>query len=213
MPSNPLTKTKMMIMILFHLIYIHASCAFTSPVTIPSILAPLTQSKRAELKSKILDLASQTKRGLDISPTQEEEIASLFAELEKYNPTPNPLLNDKINGDWSLEYTTSGLIVGKGGSPRIGPIVQMIDTKNLRAENSEVVRYLGIVNVPRSVKAELTPVNTQFTDVQFKRFTFGPVGFDVPEGDFKGSLDVTYLDDDMRLTRGDLGNIFVLTRM
>ncbi len=211
--SNPLAKAKMTMIILFHLIHIQASGAFTAPFTVPSILAPFTQSKRAELKSKILDLASETRRGLDASDAQKEEIASLFAELEKYNPTPNPLLSDKVNGDWSLDYTTSDSILGKGGSPRIGPIIQNIDTKNLRAENREKVRYFGIVDVPRSVKAKLTPVNSQFTDVQFERFELGPVGFDVPEGKFKGALDVTYLDDDVRLTRGDKGNIFVLTRM
>ena len=30
----------------------------------------------------------------------------------------------------------------------------------------------------------------------------GPVGFDAPDS-FRGSLDITYLDEDVRLTRGD----------
>lgn len=68
------------------------------------------------------------------------------------------------------------------------------------------------MDVPRSVTAELSPVDGQLTNVQFKRFSLGPLGFDAPES-FKGSLDVTYLDGDLRLTRGDKGNIFVLTRM
>merc|ERR1712127_552567 len=111
----------------------------------------------------------------------------------------------------SLDYTTSDSILGKGGFPRVGPIVQNIDTTTLSAKNSEVVRY-AVVDVPRTVTAELSPVNGQFTDVKFKRFTLGPVGFDAPDS-FKGALDVTYLDDEVRLTRGDKGNIFVLTRM
>ena len=63
------------------------------------------------------------------------------------------------------------------------------------------------------MSAELTPVNGQLTEVKFKRFMIGPyLGFDAPDS-FRGSLDVTYLDEEVRLTRGDKGNIFVLTRM
>ncbi len=137
---------------------------------------------------------------------------SLFQKLETLNPTPKPLRSKLVNGNWNLEYTTSDSILGKGGFPRVGPIVQLIDTDSLRAENSETVAYFGVVNVPRKVSAELIPQSDKLTNVQFKKFSIGPVGFDAPES-FKGSLDVTYLDDDLRLTRGDKGNIFVLTRM
>eukprot|EP00579_Thalassiosira_antarctica_P005300 CAMPEP_0201902652 /NCGR_PEP_ID=MMETSP0902-20130614/55068_1 /ASSEMBLY_ACC=CAM_ASM_000551 /TAXON_ID=420261 /ORGANISM="Thalassiosira antarctica, Strain CCMP982" /LENGTH=299 /DNA_ID=CAMNT_0048436661 /DNA_START=120 /DNA_END=1022 /DNA_ORIENTATION=- len=129
------------------------------------------------------------------------------------NPTVNPITNTNanLNGDWSLDYTTSDSILGKGSFPKIGPIIQNIDTTTLSAKNSEVVRF-GIVDVPRSVSAELSPVNGRVTDVNFKRFMLGPVGFDAPDT-ARGQLDVTYLDDEVRLTRGDKGNIFVLTRM
>lgn len=166
---------------------------------------------RAELKTQILDLASETKRGLTATPEQKQEMLKLFEKLEKLNPTKSPLKSPKVNGDWSLDYTTSDSILGKGGFPRVGPIVQNINTSDLTVQNSEVVCYFGIP-VPRKVTAELTPKNSQFTEVKFKRFTLGPIGFDAPET-FRGALDITYLDDEVRLTRGDKGNIFVLTRM
>lgn len=136
----------------------------------------------------------------------------LFEQLENLNPTSNPLTKPTVNGDWSLDYTTSDSILGKGGFPRVGPIIQNIDTTTLSAKNSEVVKYFYLFDVPRSVTAELSPVSSKLTDVKFKRFTLGPVGFDAPES-FRGSLDITYLDEEVRLTRGDKGNIFVLTRM
>ena len=184
-----------------------------------SIFNPLVFSskdaKRSQLKNEILALASETKRGLTATEEQKAEMQRLFDQLEALNPTPNPLIiNEKkasVNGDWSLAYTTSDSILGKGGFPRVGPIVQNIDTNSLSAKNSEVVRY-WLVNVPRSVTAKLLPVNGRLTNVQFKRFSLGPFGFDAPES-FRGSLDITYLDDELRLTRGDKGNIFVLTRM
>mmetsp|Transcript_20576 Transcript_20576/g.35073 ORF Transcript_20576/g.35073 Transcript_20576/m.35073 type:complete len:224 (+) Transcript_20576:73-744(+) len=174
----------------------------------------LFQSKdvrRSELKEQILSLASETKRGLTATEEQKEQMQTLFAELEALNPTLNPLKKASVNGDWSLDYTTSDTILGKGGLPRIGPIIQNIDTTTLSAKNSETVQYV-LFPVPRSISAELSPVNGKLTDVKFKRFQLGPIGFDAPDS-FRGSLDITYLDQDVRLTRGDKGNIFVLTRM
>jgi hypothetical protein len=189
-----------------------------SVVSLPQISIDFfnTKQNRSQLKSKILSLASETQRGLTATMSQKEEMDQLFRQLEKLNPTPNPLIPSKnkpsVNGDWDLKYTTSDSILGKGGFPRVGPIVQNIDTVTLSARNSEVVKYGYLINVPRSVTAELSPVNGKVTKVQFKRFMLGPVGFDAPDS-FRGSLDITYLDEDMRLTRGDKGNIFVLTRM
>ena len=172
----------------------------------------LTQPQRTQLKDQILDLSKQTNRGLTATPEQQEEMQTLFSKLEKLNPTKKPLKGQLVNGEWNLDYTTSDSILGKGGFPRVGPIVQVIDTNTLYAENREVVSYFGFIPVPRKVTAALSPQSDQLTDVQFKRFSLGPVGFDAPES-FKGYLDVTYLDEDLRLTRGDKGNIFVLTRM
>jgi hypothetical protein len=170
--------------------------------------------RRSNLKSLILDLANECKRGLTASDEQKDEMEKLFVRLEALNPTRNPLTSKKpsVNGDWDLKYTTSDSILGKGGAPRVGPIIQNIDTTTLSAKNSEIVRY-GFVDVPRSVTAVLSPVNGKFTEVKFKRFMLGPIGFDAPKDKFKGALDITYLDEELRLTRGDKGNIFVLTRM
>ncbi|KAL7441855.1 hypothetical protein ACHAXM_008077 [Skeletonema potamos] len=196
--------------------YSTARSAFKLPeLSLPNNLFQSKEVRRSELKQQILSLASETKRGLTATDEQKEKMQTLFAELETLNPTPNPLIGNgkkaSVNGDWSLDYTTSDSILGKGGFPRVGPIIQHIDTTTLSAKNSETVQYI-VFPVPRSVTAELSPVNGKFTDVKFKRFQLGPIGFDAPET-FRGSLDITYLDEDVRLTRGDKGNIFVLTRM
>jgi hypothetical protein len=136
----------------------------------------------------------------------------MFERLEKLNPTRKPLLSPKVNGVWDLQYTTSESILGKGGYPRIGPIKQMVDTTTRTAYNAEVVNYFNVLPVERKIVAELTPTSNQYTKVQFKKFFIGPISFNAPE-QFKGALDITYVDDDLRLTRGDKGNIFVLTRL
>jgi hypothetical protein len=183
-----------------------------SVVAVTPSSAFVFNSIREKLKSELLDLATETKRGLVATPEQQDVIQKKFAILERLNPTTKPLKSDRINGVWDLRYTTSESILGKGdGFERVGPIKQMINTVNLSAYNSEVVNYYG-VKVPRKITAELIPRNDKLTKVQFKRFSIGPIGFDAPER-FTGSLDVTYLDDEFRLTRGDKGNIFILTKI
>ena len=187
------------------------SCVFLLLLNLYLSSAFIFGASREQLKKEIVDLSRSVDRGLSSTPEQDAEILSLFKKLEKMNPTRKTLKSELVNGVWSLEYTTSALILGKGGiGRRVGPVLQTIDTKSLSAENSEVVDYFGI-RVPSKVTAALSPQNDRLTNVQFKRFSLGPFGFDAPE-QFKGYLDVTYLDQDLRLTRGDKGNIFVLTR-
>lgn len=170
------------------------------------------------LKSKILELANQTNRGLNESEEQAAEMLELFESLEKLNPTKKVLQSPLTSGRWLLRYTTSDSILGRGGSPRIGEIVQVLDTAGLRASNAEVVKY-GPFSVARKVKAELNPISGSEVAVQFKKFEFGtprdgtPPFLTVPAPEsFKGRLDVTYVDKDLRLSRGDKGNIFVLVK-
>lgn len=165
---------------------------------------------REQLKTDLLKLCKDTNKGLTATPDQKSEINDLFSKLEKVNPTKKSLSSDLVNGIWSMEYTTSDSILGKGGFPRIGPILQTIDTATMSAENSEVVNYFG-AKVPRTVVSEISPQSDTLVNVQFKRFTLGPIGFDAPEK-LRGFLDITYLDENLRLSRGDKGNLFILTR-
>mmetsp|Transcript_34438 Transcript_34438/g.83031 ORF Transcript_34438/g.83031 Transcript_34438/m.83031 type:complete len:233 (+) Transcript_34438:110-808(+) len=189
----------------------------TTEVEAFNFLTPLQQPQREQLKSDILELATEVDRGLTATESQQEQMKSLFEKLEKLNPTSSPLKSSKlIDGSWDLQYTTSDSILGKGGFPRIGPIEQFLDTSNLQAYNSEVVNYFGFLPIQRKVTASLQPQSSQLTAVQFEQFEIGSEPFQIKikaPSQFQGSLDITYLDDNLRLTRGDKGNIFVLTRM
>ena len=192
------------------------SSTSTRGLTAPLLLRPpswITQPKRQQLKQKILQLSQITQRGLIATPEQQDLLLEWFEQLEQLNPTPQPLLQPEIiNGEWTLKYTTSASILGKNdGNPRVGPILQTLNVSDLTACNAETVQYPLVGKVPRQVTATLEPVNEQLTNVQFQKFTVGPASFPAPKS-FRGSLNVTYLEDGFRLSRGDKGNIFVLTK-
>ena len=133
----------------------------------------------------------------------------MLSKPKKQNPNQASLASPLVSKVWELRYTTSESILGKGSQPRVGPILQMIDAVNLKAENSETVDY-GLFKIDRKVTADLTPMSKSKVAVQFKQFSIGPLKFNAPSS-FKGELDVTYVDANVRLSRGDKGNIFVLT--
>lgn len=164
------------------------------------------------LKKEILDLSRQLNRGLDGKPEDRSKLLDLFEKLEAKNSKKSTLGQPSLaDGLWNLEYTTSDDILGKGSFPRLGGILQKIDTVNLKAENREVLDVFGF-KLSRKITADLTPLSPSMVAVQFKVFTIGPINFNAP-AQFKSTLDITYVDEDLRLTRGAKGNIFVLTRI
>ena len=138
---------------------------------------------------------------------------ALFEQLEKQTPTKQSLKSKDVSGVWELKYTTSDTILGRGSKfKRVGPILQSIDVENLKAENSETLDCFGLFKLSRKVSAELVPVSASKVDVFFKQFTIGPWLKIKAPSSFKGALDITFVDSSFRLSRGDKGNLFVLTK-
>jgi hypothetical protein len=175
----------------------------------PSTTPKLPSSTKA-LKTEILELAQKTERGLKETPEERARMEALFGSLEKQG-IKDSLKSPFVNAVWKLEYTTSDTVLGRGGQPRVGPTLQTIDAPNGFAKNAETVKYFGLIPVPVSVTAAIRPLTRSKVAVQFKRFTIGPVSFNAPEK-AKGELDITYVDKDFRLSRGDKGSLFVLTK-
>jgi len=76
----------------------------------------------------------------------------------------------------------------------------------LTAKNQETAPFFN------GVQAELSPVNKKTVNVQFKTFyILGLIPITAPES-AKAELTITYLDDDLRISRGSKGNLFILSR-
>lgn len=174
-----------------------------------AILAPASASLQVR-KAALLDAIAASRQGREMSVRP--RVQQLVEELEGLNPCPRPLESapEKLTACWQLVYTTSDSILGSNRARLFRPrplILQSINAAELSAKNEEWV--LGGL-LKNSVRAKLTPRDDGATvDVQFTRFGIGWVPIPAPPS-ARGVLETTFLDDEMRISRGDKGNTFVL---
>ncbi|MBW4644385.1 MAG: PAP/fibrillin family protein [Goleter apudmare HA4340-LM2] len=190
-------------------------------------------------KSALLDAIAGTNRGLLASDQQKQAILAAIAKLEDLNPTPRPVAaTNLLDGNWRLLYTTSKALLNLDGLPllKLGQIYQCI-----RVETTSVYNIAEIYGLPYleglvSVAASFEPVSDRRVQVKFQRSIIGfkrliryssPTDFiqQIEVGKkFKaidtainsdrqqGWLDITYLDHDLRIGRGNEGSVFVLSK-
>ncbi len=190
-------------------------------------------------KSGLLEIIAGKNRGLLATPGDKQAILSAIAQLEDYNPTPRPVeAAELLNGDWRLLYTTSRALLNLDGFPllKLGQIYQSIRVKESKIYNIAELYGLPYLEAIVSVAAKFEATSERRVQVKFERSILGlrsligyesPVKFinEIESGkkftavDFgldareqQGWLDVTYLDSDLRIGRGNDGSVFVLTK-
>lgn len=166
------------------------------------------EAKQALLKRvKDLDLGRR-----DRSPDSERTIDERFIQVvERLNPTRVPVDSPLLGGRWRLVYTNSRGILGLDrpaiARPSADSVYQTILLERGMVVNEE--RVLGILS--NKVEAVFKAKPPRRVEVQFQRFQFGLLKVPAPST-ARGWLDVTFLDDTMRISRGNLSNVFVLVR-
>jgi hypothetical protein len=191
-------------------------------------------------KAELLEAIAGKNRGLLASETDRVAILSVIARLEDRNPTPRPLeATDLLEGNWRLLYTSSQELLNLDRFPllQLGQIYQCIRTSGARIYNIAELPGLPYAEGLVSVCARFEPVNERRVNVRFERFIIGLqrlIGYQSPSSyigeieagkkffpalDFgienreqRGWLDVTYLDNDLRIGRGNEGSVFILTK-
>jgi hypothetical protein len=167
----------------------------------------------ATRKASLLDAVATSRLGRDLAAR--DRVSTLIAKLEELNPVPRPLETapEKLSACWRLIFTTSDGILGMKRPPPFRPrprILQHIDVASLAAKNEEWL-FGGLLK--NGVRAKLTPRSDGKTvDVGFTQFQIGWARINVDPAKFKGYLETTFLDDELRISRGDKGNVFVLVR-
>lgn len=190
-------------------------------------------------KSGLLEAIAGKNRGLLATASDKQAILAAIAQLEDRNPTPRPVeAGELLEGNWRLLYTTSRGILGIDQLPlfKLGQVYQCVRVKESKIYNIAEVYGLPFVEGIVSVAAEFEPVSERRVQVKFKRSIFGlqrligylspdsfiqeietgkkfaAVDFKIENRDQQGWLDITYLDEDLRIGRGNEGNVFVLTK-
>lgn len=177
---------------------------------------------------------------LEIQPQFVSVIETLTLALEELNPFPRPLLyaSNLLNGAWLLQYSTAREIRSLKRLPlglRVGKIYQIIDVGNASFENKAWVQhssgllsgYVRVTATFEPAKQDDDPLPNQKINVDFKQRFLGidrimgiktnlldpirvvkarnPVGR-IP------SLNLTYIDETMRIGRGGDSSLFILTK-
>ena len=198
-------------------------------------------SEIEELKSNSQTIVDSPITDLEIQPHQVESIDTLTIALEKLNPFPSPLLyaSNLLDGAWLLQYSTAREIRSLKRLPwgfLVGKIYQVIDINNASFENKAWVQHSsGLLSGYVKVTATFEPAkqgDNQLPDrkinIDFKqRFLainqivgiktnlldpFRVVAAKNPPGRIP-SLNITYIDDTMRIGRGGDDSLFILTRV
>lgn len=176
---------------------------------------------------------------LKIDPKKAAEIESLTVELENLNPHPQPLQNaiNLLNGVWQLQYSTAREIRALDSLPlglRIGKVFQVINVADAQFFNLAYVKHplkfiSGSVKVTARFEPDLAQSNLpdKRINVYFdKRYLAIDkiIGVNTPQlnpfkvVDAKGpkgrvaTLDITYLDETLRIGRGGDESLFILQK-
>lgn len=193
-------------------------------------------------KAKLLAAIAGKNRGILATSTDRQAILAACAELELQNPHPRPLTTaiDLLGGDWRLLYTSSGSLLGIDKFPlaKLGDIYQCIRPTASAVYNiAEVTSLIPGLNSLVAIVAKFTPVSEARVNVVFNRSLVGLQRlFDYSDpdrlitaiengrkftaldlkidrqGKEPAWLEVTYLDEDLRISRGNEGSVFVLTK-
>ncbi|PXF46878.1 putative plastid-lipid-associated protein 4, chloroplastic [Gracilariopsis chorda] len=176
-----------------------------------SVTAPNT------FKQALLEKVHPLNFGRDVAdnPAEQLDIEQLARQVEATNKSLSPGTDPNLSGVWDMVYTTSKSILATGspGFLQSRRIVQEINAAVLKGRNSETFRF-GPLQFDNAVNFELNPASEKRFDVNFVEFVLlNFIRVNVRENmRFTGWLEVTYLDEDLRISRGNAGNLFILIK-
>ncbi|XP_030461994.2 fibrillin-5, chloroplastic isoform X1 [Syzygium oleosum] len=185
-----------------------------------------------QIKACLYQALNGLNRGIfGVPSAKRSEIEGLVRQLESQNPTPNPTANlDKVGGCWKLVFSTITILgskrtkLGLRDFINLGDFLQIISVAQGKAVN--VIKFnargLNMLNGQLTIDAFFRVASESRVDISYDKSTITPdqlmnvfrQNYDLLLRIFnpEGWLEITYVDDTMRIGRDDKGNVFILER-
>jgi len=187
------------------------SSARCSLVAAPGLRAP------AELVDSILSKVRGTDRGVLLPKEGHQEVADVAQQLGKYcidEPVKSPL----IFGDWEVVYCSVPTSPGGIYRTSLGRLVFKTDDMVQVVEAPDIVRNKVSFSIfgldgAVSLKGKLNVLDSKWIQVIFEppELKVGSLGFQYG-GESEVKLEITYVDEKIRLGKGSRGSLFVFLR-
>ncbi|XP_020581171.1 probable plastid-lipid-associated protein 8, chloroplastic [Phalaenopsis equestris] len=179
----------------------------------------LIKSPDSSIRSKnILIHVKGTDRGVLLSKDGHREVSDVAQKLQKYcvsEPVKCPL----IFGEWDVLYCSVPTSPGGGYRSSFGRLflnakemVQVVEAPNV-VLNKVSFSVLGIFDGAVSLKGKLKVLDEKWIQVIFEppELKIGSLGFQYG-GESEVKLEITYIDEKIRLGMGSKGSLFVFLR-
>lgn len=171
-----------------------------------------------DLVSSILSKVVQTDRGVKLTRDEHKEVGEIAEELKRYcvdAPVKCPL----IFGEWDVVYCSNPTSPGGGYRSAVGRLV--FETKEMIQvlEAPDTVRNkvsfcaFGFLDGEVSLQGKLIALDERWIQVIFEppQLKVGGLEFQYG-GESEVKLQITYVDEKVRLGKGSRGSLFVFQR-
>ncbi|XP_041992015.1 fibrillin-5, chloroplastic-like isoform X2 [Salvia splendens] len=187
----------------------------------------------SQIKQHLFAALQGINRGIfGVPSAKKSEIQNLVELLESQNPTPEPTLClEKVAGAWKLIYSTISILgskrtkLGLRDFINLGDFIQTINVDQGKAVNviEFSARGLTLLSGQLTIDASFKIVSNSRVEISYQKSVITPdqlmnvfrKNYDLLLQIFNpdGWLEITYVDDALRIGRDDKGNIFILERI
>ncbi|KAL1552613.1 putative plastid-lipid-associated protein 8, chloroplastic [Salvia divinorum] len=176
-------------------------------------------SKPDDLVENILSKVVQTDRGVLLAGNEHQKVAEVADELQKFcvsEPVKCPL----IFGEWDVVYCSNPTSPGGEYRSSLGRLVFKTKEMIQVVEAPDIVRnrvsfsLLGFIDGEVSLKGKLTALDDKWIQVVFEAPELKIGGAEFRYGsESEVKLQITYVDNKIRLGKGSRGALFVFQRL
>ncbi|KAK4490889.1 hypothetical protein RD792_001604 [Penstemon davidsonii] len=196
----------------------HRSTAVGVYASVSAVTPAPTTRPADDLVEEILSKVIQTDRGVLLARDEHQKVAEVANELQKFcvdEPVKCPL----IFGEWDVQYCSNPTSPGGGYRSAFGRLVFKTKEMIQAVEAPDTIRnkvsftLLGFVDGEVSLKGKLTALDEKWIQVVFESPELKVGGLEFKYGgESEVKLQITYIDEKIRLGKGSRGSLFVFQR-